>query len=148
MSLSLKPSLFQFSKAQLQITSKLSSSTTIIISHDSVSSLGSAGQLFSPHSIDWSCNHLEARLSQMPKGAYSHDWQLAGSSAFLCMTWVSHNKAAGSRNGIFKHAKVEAADLLHPRLGNYRASLPLHSIFRSRSEGELNLRGKKGNTAS
>ena len=47
-----------------------------------------------------------------------------------------------------KRAKVEVADLLQPRLRNYRASLPLHSVFRSRSEGELNLREKEGDAAS
>lgn len=60
-------------------------------SHESVSWPGSVGWLFCPFGVGWDCNHLEVQLAGMLKAVHLHDWQLADSSAFLQMAWVSHS---------------------------------------------------------
>lgn len=60
----------------------------------------------------------------MLKGAHSHDWQLADSSAFLHRAWQLGSKKESSRC-----ARVEVADLLQLSLGNDTVPLLLHSLF-------------------
>lgn len=144
MSLLLNPLLFQLPGAWLQITPKLSGfkqqpllSLMILWVDWAQQGSSSLHVVLTGVAIIWKLDWAERpkELAHVP-GSWLTAQPFSVWLGFLT-AWQLGPKRESS-----KCAKVEVAHLLQPSLGNYRASLPLHFIFQSKSQGEPRFKRK------